>query len=235
MSKKWRGTAAFFLMAVLPAAGRAHVRNYLDTYGYETLAKGHSELEIHTDLNDPDGGDRYWYNQTEAEYGVTSRWTTALYGVFVDGLGFTAAKWENRYRLGEKGKGPVDVALYGELKKANGHKDEDEIEAKVILAKDWGRVNLAVNPILELEREVKANGEDEWELESGLAAGVSYHRLWGAVTPGVEILLKEKQSRLTPGLYIDLMPNVRFNVGVGIGLEPQADDAQLKTLLEIEF
>lgn len=235
MTKRWL-MGVVLSAGLIPGSGGAHMRNYLDTYGYPTLEKGRSEIELHTERRDPDKGDGFWVHQTEVEYGVTNRWTTALYGVFVDGQGFSAVKWENRYRLGEAGLWPVDVALYGEIKKANGDKDEDELEAKVILSKDWGRWNLSVNPILEAEREIEPSGEKEWELESALAAGLSLREGLGTrVTPGVEIYAAEHKTRITPGLYIDLFPDVRFNIGAGIGLEKAADDLQWKTLLEIEF
>ncbi len=72
-------------------------------------------------------------------------------------------------------------------------------------------------------------------MESGLAVGTCYRHAWKNVTPGVELLIVENQTRLTPGVYIDVMPGIRFNVGVGIGLEKKADDAQLKSILEVEF
>jgi hypothetical protein len=233
---KIKAWGIFLLPALLPVVGEAHLRNYLDTYGYPTLDKGHAEVEVWTDRRDPDGGDSFWVNQTEVEYGVSDRWTTSLYGVFVDGQGFSALKWENRYRLKEKGVWPVDVALYGEIKKANGRKDENELEGKLILSKDWDRWNVSVNPILEVEEEIEASGDKEWELESALAVGTSYRGGFGPrVTPGVELFFAEHQSRITPGLYMDLMPDVRLNVGAGIGLEKQADNLQWKTILEIEF
>jgi hypothetical protein len=221
--------------ALLPAPARAHLRNYLDTYGYDTLQKGHAEVEAYTDRRKPDHADAFWVNQTELEYGVTDRWTTSLYGVFVDGQGFTALKWENRYRLGEKGVWPVDVTLYGEIKEADDKKDNDELEAKVILAKDWGPWNLAVNPIIEREKETEASGETEWETEKALAVGLSYQHLWKKVTPGVELFIQKDETRITPGLYMDVYPNVRFNVGAGIGVAKEADNFQLKTILELEF
>ncbi len=232
--KIWTVGLLAVLTQLMPSNVHAHLRNFLDTYGYDTLKKNHSEMEIHTDLNDPDDGDRYWYNQTEVEYGWTDRYTMGIYGVFIDGKGFSALKIENRYRLAEKGQWPVDTALYFEIKDANDHKDQDEFEAKVILEKNIDKWNIAVNPIIEWEREIKANGDTEWEAESGLAAGVAY-KLGGVVTPGVEVFFAENKSRITPGLYIDILPEVRFNIGVGLGLESKADDAQIKTILEIEF
>lgn len=233
--KKHRWSVVILVWSwTFPIAGHAHLRNYLDTYGYDTLEKGHTEMELWTDRRNPDSGRSFWFHQTEVEYGVTDRYSLGLYGVFVDGQGFSAFKAENRYRLAEHGEGPVDTALYLEFKKANGNKDADEIEGKVILSKDIGAWNFTVNPILELERETEAGGEKEWETETALAVGTAY-KTEGRVTPGVELFLAEHKSRITPGVYIDVLPEIRLNVGAGIGLEKQADDVRFKSILEIEF
>ncbi len=223
------------LLAACTVPARAHLRNYLDTYGYPTLERGRMEVELWTDWREPDHADGFWFHQTELEFGVTDRYTVGLYGIFIDGQGFSAAKLENRYRLAEKGEWPLDTALYLEFVKANGDKAEDEIEGKVILSKDIGRWNISANPILEMERETEPSGEKEWELESALAIGAAYDHFWSRVTPGLEFFLAENQTRVTPGLYIDLTPNIRFNIGAGIGLEKAADDLQIKSILEIEF
>ena len=113
-------------------------------------------------------------------------------------------------------------------------KEEDEIEAKLIASKDMGPWNVTANPLVEIERETKPTGEKEWESKPGLAVGAAY-QTGGRVTPGLELLLLEDESRITPGLYIDIVPGVRLNLGVGFGLEKAADDARFKSLLELEF
>lgn len=223
------------LLSLVSVRSHAHVRDYLDTYSPATLERGRAEVELWTDRRNPDNGDGYWVHQTEVEYGVTDRYTLGLYGVFVDGQGFSAVKVENRYRPVVPASWPLKTAFYLEFQKANGRKENNEIEGKVLLAKDWGRWNLTVNPILELEESREANGDTSWELESALAVGTCVRRYWKNVTPGVELFLAEKASRITPGLYIDLASGIRLNLGVGLGLEKQADDAQLKSILEIEF
>lgn len=222
------------LLSLAASPAQAHLRNYLDTYGYYTLEKGESEIELWNDLNNPDEGDDYWVHQTEFEYGVTDRYTVGVYAVFKEGEGFSAFKLENRVRLAEPGELWVDPAFYIEIKDANGHKDEDEVESKIILSKDIGRWNVSWNGIIEFEREIKATGGDEWEMESAMAIGTAYNGGW-RVTPGVELYSAEHATRIVPGLYIDLAKDVRLNIGVGIGLEENADDAQLKSILEIEF
>ena len=235
MELKTRRIAALaFAAALCPVYGRAHKRDFLDTYGYYTLERGGVELELFTDLRVPDSGRNRWFHQSEVEYGVTDRYTLGVYGVFVDGQGFTAWKLENKYRLSQPGQWPVDTTLYLEYKDANGAKDQNEIEAKAILSKDFGKWNLTANPILEFEQEEEPNGEKEWEAEPALALGTAY-RTGGRLTPGIELLLAKRKTRLTPGLYIDILPEIRLNLGVGIGLEKPADDMQFKSLLELEF
>jgi hypothetical protein len=225
----------FALTIFLPlGAAHAHLRNYLDTYSYYTLTQGASELELHTDLHNPDHAEDYWAHETEYEYGITDRYTIGLYGVFREGVGFTAAKVENRVRIAEPGEWFMDPAIYFEIKDANGRKDQDELEGKLILSKEIGRWNVSWNGILGHEREIKKNGDTEWETEVAMAIGAAYNGGW-RVTPGVELYSAENATRITPGLYIDLMKDVRLNLGVGIGLEDKAEDATFKSILEIEF
>jgi hypothetical protein len=141
---------------------------------------------------------------------------------------------ENRVRIAEPGEWFMDPAIYFEIKDANGRKDQDELEGKLILSKEIGRWNVSWNGILGHEREIKKNGDTEWETEVAMAIGAAYNGGW-RVTPGVELYSAENATRITPGLYIDLMKDVRLNLGVGIGLEDKAEDATFKSILEIEF
>lgn len=223
-------------MCLAPRPACAHLRNYLVNYGWYTLEKGRVEMELWTDYRRPDVGDSkadFWAHQTELEFGVTDRYSLGLYGVFVEGVGYTAAKLENRYRFGHKGEWPVDLAGYLEFKKANGDKNEDEIEGKLILSKDVGNLNLVANPILAYEREEEPSGEKEWELEKALALGAAYPL--GKVTPGLELFLAKEKTQVIPGLYIDIIPNVRLNLGVAFGSGEEANDVEYKSILELEF
>lgn len=222
-------------LCALPA--QAHLRNYLVNYGYYTLPKGRAEVELWTDYHRPKtslSSADYWSHQTEVEYGVTDRYTLGLYAVFVEPLGYTAFKMENRYRFAELGEWPVDTAAYLELKKANHRDDENEVEAKLILNKDFDNLNLVANGVLEYEEEIEPNGEKEWELEPPFfTLGAAYPL--GRVTPGLEAVVKPSASQLIPGLYIDITPDIRLNLGVAFGLGDKAEDQVLKSVLELEF
>jgi hypothetical protein len=223
--------AALGGLLLLPEAARAHVRNYLDTYGYYTLEKNAMEVELWTDRITPAEGESFWQHKTEVEYGITDRWSLGLYGIFVEDQGLSAWQVENRYRLTRPGQLPVDLAGYIEYKGGINGKDSDEWEGKIIAAKELGRWNVSVNGIVEVEKEP---GQDEWETHPALALGTAY-RANDRVTPGLELFLRENESRITPGLYINIVPGVRLNLGVGFGIVSQADKTQLRSLLEIEF
>lgn len=183
---------ALFVAAIVPAAtAHADRRAFLETYEYNTLPENNIELEFwnrqQRDSFAPDSP-RVMSMQIELEYGITSRWEIALYQTFVEAdspaafvqtsLHYDATKIENRYRLGDRGAGPVDVTLYFEVEREFGA-DAWELEPKIILAHDFGKLTAAFNAVFkfELERERSA-GTNETELEtkaeSGWAFGLSY-------------------------------------------------------------
>ncbi len=167
------------------------------TYIYETLPAGDAELELYTDLtplnlmNANAGLAKYLVPQFQAEieYGLTDRLELGLYLVLVptDYSGFmpppstmegTGVKQRLRYRFGDAGRWPVDVAIYGEGVE-NAH--EIELEGKVILQRRVGPFRIAANAWA--EREFYFSGNREWVLNP--AAGVVLEK-WITAQPGIE-------------------------------------------------
>jgi hypothetical protein len=143
---------------------------------YETSPKGDAELEQFIDATPVLAldlrGERTWQPrftlQTEYEYGITDKLELGLYLQFsnnpADGSGaaplfFDGVKQRLRYRLAEAGEWPVDVALYFEIAEL---RNELELEAKVILQRQFGPVRAVVN--LWGERELYFDGTREWVL-----------------------------------------------------------------------
>ena len=115
----------------------------------------------------------------------------------------------------------------------------DKIENKVILARDFGPVNLVGNFIF--EREI--NKHENWEFE--YAAVISY-----GVTPRVRVGLEMKQALgndedfrfrrarklvIVPGIYASVTPHVRILAGPAFGLTRESDEFALKSIVEVEF
>ena len=225
-------SALFFLLCTAATAG-ADVRQYTWTYGYMTPAKNEIEFE-------------WWYDfqkkpdrtvslpLMEVEYGITDHWVAGLYGVLVkDGAQswkFDEVRLEQRYRLFDPGVLPVDTALYFEYKH-NFVEDENELEGKVILSKDFGRFNSTVNLIVE---QVLKGGEDT---EYGYSAGVSYP-LSDVVRPGVEAFgaWKGEESEHYVGPSVALyLGKTWVNAGVGFGYAKDSDDFQMRVILSHEL
>ncbi|MHB9036115.1 MAG: hypothetical protein ACYC64_05570 [Armatimonadota bacterium] len=224
------------LLAILLCSGeaQAHLRNYLVTYPYWTPPRGSVELEMYNDFNDTDSGETVFVNKTEIEYGVTDRFALGVYAVSEKSGGkpleYAKTKIEARYRLAQPWRLPVDPALYFEYQiGANGR--ADKTETKLLLSKDFGgsmEYNVSFNGILEKSR---APGS-EWE--KGYALGIS-RVISPKATAGVEFTGGGGKTYVIPGAYITLGSGTRLNVGGAFGLSKDADDFQLKTLMEYEF
>lgn len=98
----------------------------------------------------------------------------------------------SRYRLGEQGKWVLDPLLYLEYK---GIPDfsKNGLEFKLIAAKDFGRTEIALNPIVEFEH------EERWEFEPGYALGMCY-TLGQLLKIGLELKGSEETHYVGPVL-----------------------------------
>lgn len=163
--KKLGLTIMFVLLAVFMYEENvfAHARTYVWTEEYQTLPKGGREVEAWTTLKVPDGTQtdvNTWEYQGELEYGVTDHLTLAHYERLKtqnqvgpdDSTNYEGFKFESKYRIGEKGKYWVDPLIY--LEWATDFREEDhpnELEGKIVLSKDFGKLNVVYNQILESE------------------------------------------------------------------------------------
>lgn len=178
----------------------ADQRHFVWTYQYQTMERGRAELEFYTTFSkferDIEGGKTAAQHQFELEVGMTDRFDFSIYQVFASDPGeavrYEGFKLRSRYRFGEKRRYPMDPLLYFEYK-GEPEFTEHAFELKAVLARDWGGLNLAVNPILEVEK------EDEWEFVMEYALGISQ-----AVDPllrvGVELTGGENAAYLGPVL-----------------------------------
>lgn len=239
--KRWSILASAFTLALASVGNPAfaHQRDYLVNQSYHTAGRGEFEVEMHNDLNlkDLDNDDTYnSKHQMEFEYGLTNRLQLAYYEVFTwdrpNDWQRDAFKIETKYRFSESGALPIDVALYGEYKNPNGHREgaSDELEGKLIVSRDFGPWNLIANLIT--EREINTHEDWQWEY----TAGVSY-----ALSPKARVGLELKENlgdhklQLVPGIYASLTPNVRVLFGPAIGLTHASNDLEIKSIAEIEF
>lgn len=191
--------AAIALAVCLPHA-RADRRAYGTTYEAVTAPRGELDVESWTTFapkGEVDGGppSRGVRQMIELEYGITDRWDVALYNMF-DGIttgdtasGYAGLKLETRWRPSDRGEWAVDPVLYLELQQLFRGDAHQKLEAKLIVAKDLGDLNLAANLAVEEERTT----EPAWNTELEYAVGASY-ALSPAWLVGGELFGKAEKS-----------------------------------------
>jgi hypothetical protein len=232
---------------VLGTAGAAHadLRSFTETYEFATTPAGRTAVEIwHTQgrfTNDA-SSPQFVENILELEHGITDRWDIAFYQVFEQVTGemdaeafhFAETKLETRYKLAERGEWPVDTLLYLEVAKEFGE-SEYELEGKVIGARDFDRLTVAANAIVEVK---VGKDVDETEPEFGWAVGATYEihpklRL-GAETWGEA---EEDELALAAGPAISIAAASNFWVAftAGFGLTDEAEGFRARAIVGIEL
>ena len=219
---------------------KADNRAYVWTYEYKTMEAGESEVEYYTTFHSPymDSltGTVTAEHNIELEIGMTDHFDIGLYQVFEQqpdaALRYKGFKIRSRFRFGEAGRWPMDPLLYVEYK---GRPDfsKHEWELKLILAKNIGRFNVAVNPVLEWESE-----DDGWEQSFKYNLGVSYrlhylvglgleargssagHYLGPVISHGKDNLWMALGSGFAISSISDNKPEFMLRLIVGVGLSP---------------
>jgi hypothetical protein len=194
------GAAVALIAALWPARAHADRRAYAETYEAVTAPKGELDVELwntYSDegevLNGPPA--RGYRGMVELEYGITSRWDVALYNIFdvtsdSASTGYGGLKLETRYRLLPAATWIVDPVIYLEYQFLRHGDARHKWELKLILARDVGPWNFAVNGAVELERLVGGG----YVRETEYAAGVSRELLGPALKLGLEVFGKAEKA-----------------------------------------
>ncbi|MCJ9428664.1 FTR1 family protein [Kordiimonas sp. A6E486] len=243
---KSAGAAAIVLLSLSLAGGMLTGKPaYAGDKVYSPIVhKGELELEFigHRDK----GGDQS--HKWEVGYGVTDRWSTALYLETEkepgDPLKAEAFAWENIIQLTEQGEHWLDAGLYLEYEHSIREGGHDKLEGKLLLEKETGRFINRVNIIFEKE----ISGPNPDGLELGYAWQTRY-RLIRAFEFGVEGFggfgelsefkpAREQQHTLGPvvGGVIPITTkwNFKYELGYQVGLSAAAPDNRVKAMLELE-
>ncbi|MGA7616632.1 MAG: hypothetical protein WBX15_15775 [Thermoanaerobaculia bacterium] len=153
--------ATTLALLFIPSVASAHKDDYIDeTLVFLTLQRGELEPEYWFDSVRTSDGDHFLRHNLALEYGVSDH-------LMVDGRitlgdssgnGFDAARAEVRYRFGNEGDRPVDIALSGEVNSERTPEGDREtaLEPRLILSKDFltGRANATLN----LSEEIPTTG-----------------------------------------------------------------------------
>ncbi|RJP29560.1 MAG: hypothetical protein C4533_00780 [Candidatus Omnitrophota bacterium] len=224
---------------IFSVSAYADNRSYVWTYEYMTMPKGLWEAEVYatTEIKDINRSNintvKHWL---ELEYGLTDRLDLAVYQMWKTGnkisendTEYDGFKVRARYRFGEKGKFLLDPLVYLEYIRNDDLHKPNVGEAKLILARDIGRVNISYNQIL------KANLESEGLAEWEYAAGGSYK-----ISETFRFGLESKGSYTKDKIAVGPVVSFRFGknwmaLGSAFGLNERTDDLQVRLIVGIPF
>jgi hypothetical protein len=254
MSKTSLGAALVAVAVLASSEARADRRAYGTTYEAVTAPRGEIDLETWTTFapeGEVDGGpsSRGLREMIEIEYGITDHWDAALYNM-VDMItsgdtdsGYSGFKIETRYRPTDRGEWIVDPVFYLEFQQLFRGDANQKYEAKLILAKDIGKVNIAANLALEEERTT----DPAWNTEVEYAVGTSY-ALSPAWIVGAELFGKaekeemeiENRSWVGPtiswaGSGSGALHGVWVTLAAGAGLGGEADPYYARAIVGFQF
>ena len=231
--------AALLAGGLILVPGLADERRFTYTYEPETLPAGALEFEnwitLRAGRSDDVGQSDYtrWNLRQELEYGVSDRYTLALYlnetstsyrdpatDVDVSGFEFGGISLENRYSVLNPAEHAVGLTFYLEGTYAG---DEAEVEQKVILGRRHGDWKWALN--LEHATEWEDHlGEVEGELGASLGVARDLGARWSL---GLEL----RSHTILPG-YEEVDSTALF-VGPVVGYRQEQWWAALSVLPQI--
>jgi hypothetical protein len=187
-----------------------------------------------------------WAHSLELEYGLTDRWSAAIYADLEQPAGrpmkYTRTRAEMRYKLFDRYSRFVNPALYLEYYLPAGGYGSNELEGRLILEKDFNDIRVDLNPIVS-----KALSGDEVTQGAALegAAGV-YYRRHLFLQPGVEYFprfgpigapLRVGQQTHVVFATADVRPAPGWwwQIGLGRGLTSGSDAWTIKSVFAYEF
>lgn len=149
-----------FLAFLLPVVALTDMRSYVWTYEYMIVEPGKAEIEHYLTFSAPKAneisGNATVQHRLEIEIGMNRFFDFSIYQNFEQSpktsFTYTGFDLRARFKIGEKNMFPIDPLIYieyGAPATFSAHK----FEGKLILAKDIENLNIAINPIIEVEKE----------------------------------------------------------------------------------
>ncbi|MEP6585917.1 MAG: hypothetical protein ABJB70_04235 [Candidatus Udaeobacter sp.] len=214
----------------------AHREDYIDeTLVFQTVEKGTIEPEYWFDYGYRGDSDTYFQRHNLAlEYGITDR-------LMVDGrvtidhpenrnTNFDSGRFETRYRFGEEGTWPIDVALSGEAnihRLADGHYQYG-VEPRLILSKDFSKLNVTLNVAEELPVNRSAPSV---QLASGARYDMTQLFRFGSE---LKYDVHERSGSVIPQIWFAFPHEITFKIGFSAGFDRNRENFA-RFVIEVEF
>jgi hypothetical protein len=262
--KGWKSIPPVILI-LLAVCGSQSRAQFFKVYGY--LAPGAGELEL-VSFNTyvPSSDQTYSYfgkdldraglmaHALELEYGITTKYTAALYFDFEDPADGPMRYTRTRalacyYRFYDPGVLPWDLGFYAEyIIPKKDYSDSETLEMKLIMEKRFGSLILDLNP--GIEKKTSGSKVDEGT-ELTFAARLFYQGN-PRIEPGLEFygnmgMISEFEGFDEQKNYIFPTLDIRFgrktfsvyrftwHLGVGVGLTDATDNVIVKSIFSAGF
>jgi len=249
-----------FLLAALVLLPRrlAAQDNYeIQVYGYETVAPGHTMLELHSNFT-IDGSKQIVdglsptnhavHETIEITHGWTDWFETGFY-IFTSARVDQGWQWVGdhirpRFRIPEKWHWPVGVSLSNEIgyQRRQFSVDTWTWEIRPIIDQQVGRWYWSVNPTLDrsfhgesVHRGVvfSPNFKFSYNFTPKIAGGLEYYGSVGPVT-GFDAV-SQQQHQVFPAIDLNIAPQWEINFGLGVGLTGATDHLIVKAIIGYRF
>jgi hypothetical protein len=248
------------LLAILTAlSGIASAQeNYeIQVYPYETVAPGHTMVELHSNftvdgsktvVNGVQPTNHAMHETVEITQGFTDWFETGFY-IFTSiqpdgGWQWVGDHIRPRFRVPESWHWPVGVSLSNELGYTRPLFSEDTWtwEIRPIVDRKLGRWYLSFNPTVERSWhgpsvnkgvEFSPNARVSFDFTKRIAGGLEYYASYGPLT-GFDPL-REQQQQFFPSIDVDFGPQWEFNFGVGVGTTASTDHLIVKCIVGRRF
>lgn len=226
---------ALLIIVLAVPSSFADRRKYVWTYGTAIMSPDESELEFYqtTRIDNVNS----WEYRIELEHGISSRADMSVYQIFTQAEG-GSLKWDafqlrTRYRLAEPGKVAFDPVLYLEYNRKVDLSKQNKLEGKLLLAEDFDKVNLAINPLYEF---FWAPGDPvhEFGLDVGLSYELTYKFTIALESTSRYEILKDEENETSSyfGPTISFATgSVYYTAGYAWGLTDDSNDARVRFIL----
>lgn len=248
---------ALALLALCSRAGRAQDNYEIQVYPSETVAKGSTMFEVHSNFTadgrrtvDADGVLPTYHalhETLEITHGFTSWFEIGFY-TFTSAQGGSWSWVGNHIRprvaVPQSWRWPVGVSLSTEIgyQRAEFSAETWTWEIRPIVDKQIGRLYVALNPAIDLSLKgpgvgqapgFSPNAAVTFDVTHQINLGLEYYGAYGPL--GGFAPSAQREQAIYPAVNLNLSPDWEFNAGVGIGLTGATDHLLFKTIIGRRF
>jgi hypothetical protein len=247
--------AAFALVPWAPA--RAQDNYEIQVYPSETVAKGSTMFELHSNFTadgrrtvDADGVLPTYHalhETLEITHGFTPWFEIGFYtftSVQGGSWSWVGSHIRPRFAVPVSWHWPVGVSVSQEIgyQRAEFSADTWTWEIRPIVDKQIGRLYVSLNPAIDLSLKGPAAGQSPgfspnaavtFDVTRQINLGLEYYGAYGPL--GGFAPSAQREQSVYPAINLNLSPDWEFNAGVGIGLTGATDHLLFKTIVGYRF